>query len=90
MLSAVLSKFGIKLRADSAEALMREAIYNPDVASTWAKAAKGQPFTMNETNKFINHLASAGIRIAVNSAPLAPDGMVSLKSVSLLRAQSSR
>ena len=64
MLSAVLSKFGIKLRADSAEALMREAIYNPDVASTWAKAAKGQPFTMNETNKFINHLASAGIRIA--------------------------
>lgn len=59
----LLSRFGIRARENNIEALMREAIYNPEIASTWAKMAKGTPFTIKESNKFLDHLVSAGIRI---------------------------
>ena len=63
MLSNVLAKYGVKLRSGNEEILMREAIYNPEVAALWAKAAKGVPFTMGDSNKLLNHFASAGLRI---------------------------
>ena len=64
MLTNMLAKFGIKVRVANEEALMREAIYNPEVAATWANAAKGIPFKMSDANKLLNHLAAAGVRIA--------------------------
>lgn len=64
MLSNILAKYGVKLRAGNEEKLMREAIYNPEVAALWAKAAKRVPFTMGDSNKLLNHFASAGLRIA--------------------------
>ena len=66
MLSNMLAKFGIKLRVDNEAALMREAIYNPEVATAWAKAAKGVPFTIGDSNKLLDHLAAAGVRVAAS------------------------
>ena len=63
MLSAVLSKFGIKLREDQTRKMMEEAIYNPEVASAWAKAARTGTLTIGESNRVADHLLSAGIRI---------------------------
>lgn len=64
MLTNALSKFGIKLRQQNTDELMREAIYNPEIAASWAQLAKGKPFTMKQANSFMEHLSSAGLRIA--------------------------
>ena len=63
MLSLALSKFGIKLREEQAQDLMKEAIYNPQVASAWAKAAQTGTLSIPESNRLLDHLFSAGIRI---------------------------
>ena len=63
MLSLALSKFGIKLREEQTQALIKEAIYNPETASAWAKAAHTGKLTFEESNRLADHLLSAGIRI---------------------------
>lgn len=59
----LLSRFGIKVREDQAEAMMRAAIYEPAIASTWAKMAEGKRVSIQEANSFKDHLFASGIRI---------------------------
>ena len=59
----LLSRYGIKTRAENANALMTEAIYNPEVAKSWAKMAEGKKLDIGESNSFIRNMLSAGIRI---------------------------
>lgn len=63
------SRFGIKMRAKNVDDLMREAIYNPEMAGIWANLAKGKPLTIPQSNSLLSHLASAGLRIEAGEGP---------------------
>lgn len=62
----LLSRYGIKAKEENAVKMMAEAIYNPEIAATWAKMAKGSPLSIPEANKLRNHFIAAGIRIAAD------------------------
>lgn len=59
----LFTRFGIRLTEKQTNAVLKEVIYNPELARDLVRSA-GKPFSVGESNKLANHLANAGIRAA--------------------------
>lgn len=58
----LLSRFGIKLAEERADDVLREVIYNPELARDLVRASS-QPFSKGASNRISGHLTNAGIRV---------------------------
>ena len=62
----LLSRFGIKTSEERVADIMREIIYNPELAKRLSDAAK-QPVTSAASNRIRDHLINAGIRVGATA-----------------------
>lgn len=62
----LLSRYGIKMGEERVTDVMREVIYNPELARTLSQAAS-RPVTNAATNRLRGHLANAGIRVGATT-----------------------
>lgn len=62
-ISHLLSRFGIKQSEERIANVMREVIYNPELAQQLSTAAR-QPVTVAASNRVMEHLMNAGIRVS--------------------------
>jgi hypothetical protein len=62
----ILGRKGLQIRREQADALMREAIYDPQIAKDLAAAVRApKQLAASTKNSLLNHMASLGFRAAV-------------------------